>query len=95
MGHSLSADKRERQNLKRNKRNRVNMANLRRDMKKATAEIGSGKAQPATLSAAFKALDLAVRKNTIPKKRASRKKARLALAMQRAKAGAAAPAAQK
>ena len=96
MGHSLSADKRERQNIKRNKRNRANMVALRKEMKKASAEIGGGNADAkTTLSAAFKALDIAVRKNTIPKKRADRKKARLALALQRAKAAPAAPAAQK
>jgi small subunit ribosomal protein S20 len=96
MGHSLSADKRERQNVKRNQRNRANTTALRKEMKKLTTEITAGKGDAkTTLSAAFKALDLAVRKNTIPKKRADRKKARLALALQRAKAAPAAPAAQK
>ena len=96
MGHSLSADKRERQNVKRNRRNRTNMVALRRTMKRIGTEITTGKDPKATLSLAFKALDSAVRKNTIPKKRADRKKSRIALALQKAKnAGTAAPTAQK
>ena len=91
MGHSLSADKRERQNVKRNRRNRGNMIALRKEMKRVNVEIKSGGANPAaTLAAAFKALDRAARKNTIPKKRANRKKARLALALNRAAQAAAA-----
>ncbi|HEY3323901.1 MAG TPA: 30S ribosomal protein S20 [Planctomycetota bacterium] len=86
MGHSLSADKRERQNAKRQHRNRGNMIKLRKEMKQITAVIAGGKAEPATLSSAFKALDRAARKNAIPKKRADRKKSRLALAMKRAQA---------
>jgi len=85
MGHSLSADKRERQNAKRRHRNRGNMIALRKEMKRITAEITTGKPadSKATLSTAFKALDRAARKNTIPKKRANRKKSRLALAVNR------------
>jgi small subunit ribosomal protein S20 len=87
MGHSLSADKRERQNLKRRHKNRGNQIALRKEMKRVTAEISTGKADPKkTLSEAFSALDRAARKNAIPKKRADRKKSRLALAIQRAKA---------
>ena len=90
MGHSLSADKRERQNLKRNKRNRTNMADLKRTLKKVGTAIQGESADPkATLSEAFSALDKAVRKNAIPKGRANRKKARLAAAM--AKKAAATP----
>ena len=89
MGHSVSADKRERQIVKRNSRNRGNMITLRKAMKKVSAEIETGKADPkATLSEAFKALDRAARKNAIPKKRADRKKSRLAKAIARAKAAA-------
>jgi small subunit ribosomal protein S20 len=91
MGHSLSADKRERQNLKRKHRNRGNMIKLRKEMKAVSAVIDSGKGDAKTLSTGFKSLDRAARKNAIPKKRADRKKARLALAINRAKAAAQAP----
>ena len=91
MGHSISADKRERQNLKRRHRNRGNMIVLRKEMKRVNAAINEGKADAATVAAGFKALDRAARKNAIPKKRADRKKSRLALAHNRAKAQAAVP----
>ncbi len=85
MGHSLSADKRERQNIKRAKLNRENRTVLRKEIKRINAEIAGGKADAkATLTAGFKALDKAARKNAIPKKRASRKKSRLAKALNRA-----------
>jgi small subunit ribosomal protein S20 len=87
MGHSVSADKRERQNLKRAHRNRGNRNDLRRAMKKVEADVAGGKDPKATLSAGFKALDRAARKNAIPKKRADRLKSRLALALNRAKKG--------
>jgi len=88
MGHSVSADKRERQNLKNRSRNRDNRTTLRRELKKIDAAIETGGADQKQLSAAFKALDLAARKNAIPKKRADRKKSRLALALNRAAAKA-------
>jgi small subunit ribosomal protein S20 len=91
MGNSISATKRERQNLKRKRRNRENMSVLRREMKRIGAEVQTGKAEPATLNAGFQALDRAARKNAIPKKRADRKKSRLALALNRAKAAGNAP----
>ncbi len=91
MGHSLSADKRERQNAKRQHRNRGNMIALRKTMKRVTAEISAG-APPETLSTAFQALDRAARKNAIPKKRADRKKSRLAKAANRAAQKSAPPA---
>lgn len=96
MGHSLSADKRERQNLKRRRLNRGNMIVLRKKLKGIAAAIGKGSADAqAALSEGFQALDRAARKKTIPKKRADRKKARLALALTRAtKAAAAQQAAQ-
>lgn len=90
MGHSLSADKRERQNFKRRRRNRENLGTLRKEMKRINADVEKGPADPKkTLSEAFHTLDRAARKNTIPKKRADRKKARLALALNRARAAAA------
>ena len=94
MGHSLSASKRERQNLKNRQRNRTNLSTLRVEMKRVQAEIAGGTAEPVkSLAAAFKALDLAARKHAIPKKRADRKKSRMALALKRAQAAKAAPAA--
>lgn len=94
MGHSLSADKRERQNLKRRHRNRGNMIALRKELKQIASAIQAGQANPKeALARGYRALDRAARKNAIPKKRAARKKARLALALARAaKAAAAAPA---
>jgi small subunit ribosomal protein S20 len=87
MGHSLSADKRERQNLKRNRRNKGNKIVLRKEIKRIKSEIESGKADPKkTLSEGFSALDSAARKNAIPKKRADRLKSRMALAINRANA---------
>jgi small subunit ribosomal protein S20 len=88
MGHSLSADKRERQNEKRRHYNRGNVITLRKEMKRVGSDIAEGKADQKTLTDAFKALDRAARKNAIPKKRADRKKSRLALAVNRAKAAA-------
>jgi small subunit ribosomal protein S20 len=84
MGHSLSADKRERQNLKRRARNRYNAVALKKSMKTFTAAVAEGKADKKTLDSAFKALDIAARKNTIPKKRADRKKGRLAAQIHKA-----------
>lgn len=85
MGHSLSADKRERQNITRRSRNRGNLIRLRKEMKRINLEVAAGAADPKkSLSAGFKALDLAARKNAIPKKRADRIKSRLALALNRA-----------
>jgi small subunit ribosomal protein S20 len=95
MGHSLSASKRERQNVKRRKRNRANVGVLRQELKRVRAELETGPADgQQALSAAFKALDRAARKNAIPKKRADRKKARMALVLKRALAAKSAPAAQ-
>lgn len=88
MGHSLSADKRERQNAKRRLKNRYNIIGLKKSMKSFGTAVSEGKADKKTLSEAHKALDLAARKNAIPKKRANRKKSRLALALNRAAAAA-------
>jgi small subunit ribosomal protein S20 len=94
MGHSLSASKRERQNVKRRHRNRGNMIVLRKELKGLGTVIStSGPGAKDALSKAYKALDRAARKNAIPKKRADRKKARLALAVNRAAKAAAAAAA--
>lgn len=85
MGHSLSANKRERQNVKRALKNRNNRIVLRKETKRIGTLVATGKADvKQTLAEGFKALDLAARKNAIPKKRADRKKSRLALALNRA-----------
>lgn len=88
MGKSLSAAKRERQNVKRYLKNRGNRSALRTAMRKFDSAVAQGPDKgAAALSAAFKALDVAARKGSIPKGRADRKKARLALKVKRAKAG--------
>ncbi|HLX61900.1 MAG TPA: 30S ribosomal protein S20 [Planctomycetota bacterium] len=90
MGHSISADKRERQNIQRAARNRINRTALRKENKRIHAAITAGSVDaPKTLAEGFKAYDIAARKNAIPKKRADRKKARLALALNRAAKAAA------
>ena len=94
MGHSVSATKRERQNIKRYEANRTNRSLLKKELKKfdqiLTEKPADGKK---AYSAIQKALDVAARKNAIPKGRASRKKARLARKLAKAMAKpAAAPA---
>lgn len=84
MGHSLSADKRERQNIKRNQRNRANIAELRREIKRIKAEAAKGGDVKKLLAEAFSAYDTAARKNTIPKARADRRKSRIALELTKA-----------
>lgn len=94
MGHSISADKRERQNIKRAARNRANRTVLRREIKRIGTVIAAGGADvKKTLSEGFSVFDTAARKNAIPKKRADRKKSRLALALNRAAKAPAKPAA--
>ena len=80
-----SARKRERQNLKLRRRNRGNMIALRKELKRVSAAIAGGGADAqASLAKGYSMLDRAARKHAIPKKRADRKKARLALALARA-----------
>ncbi len=75
-----SAMKRVRQNKRRRLRNRKNRSALHTAMRKFAEAVKAGPDRAkAALPAAFKALDLAARKGAIPKKRADRKKARLAL----------------
>ncbi|MCW8132891.1 MAG: 30S ribosomal protein S20 [Planctomycetota bacterium] len=86
MGHSISADKRERQNVTRATRNKTNRSTLKKELKafdKALKE-SPAKAQDA-LRKVVSALDTAARKHAIPKARADRKKARLALAAAKVK----------
>ena len=92
MGHSLSADKRERQNAKRRLRNRTTKIVLKKELKLFEEAV---KTAPAEAQKAYarvqSALDRAVRKNAIPRGRADRKKARLALYLQKLKSTASAP----
>ncbi len=86
MGHSLSASKRERQNEKRRQRNKINKITLRKELKSFEEALGSKDGDhKAAIKKVHSALDVAVRKNTIPKARANRKKARLAKALERKK----------
>ena len=88
MGHSLSANKRERQNEKRRQRNKVNKIAMRKELRKFNEELDKKEVDAKeAFSQVQKALDRAVKKNTIPKARANRKKARLAKALERKKSG--------
>ncbi len=79
MGHSLSANKRERQNERRRIRNKLVKITLRKELKAFDASVSE---KGADLKASFdkvqSALDTAVKKNVIPKGLANRKKSRLA-----------------
>ena len=79
MGHSVSATKRERQNIKRYAANRANRSLLKKELKKFDAALGDKSVDAKkTFATIQSALDRAARKNAIPKGQASRKKARLA-----------------
>ncbi|MCX7803864.1 MAG: 30S ribosomal protein S20 [Planctomycetota bacterium] len=80
-----SAMKRVRQNKRRRLRNRMNRSALRTAMRRFAEAVKAGPEQAkVALPDAFRALDVAARKGAIPKKRADRKKARLALMAARA-----------
>jgi small subunit ribosomal protein S20 len=91
MANHASAEKRNRQRIKRTTRNRAAKSALRTEVKKARAAI---KQTPGEASAsvrdAVSALDRAASKGTIPARRASRVKGRLAAALHKQKAAAAA-----
>jgi small subunit ribosomal protein S20 len=87
MAQHASAEKRNRQRLKRTARNRSLKSSLRTELKKARAAVEAKPADAAALvKEAVSALDRAASKGVIPAKRASRLKGRLALAMGRASA---------
>jgi small subunit ribosomal protein S20 len=76
-----SAEKRARQSKKRHQRNLINKHILKTNLKKALTAIEQAKTKEEALKAlalAQKALGKAASKNTIPKKRASRKTSRIA-----------------
>ncbi|MCC6556519.1 MAG: 30S ribosomal protein S20 [Polyangiaceae bacterium] len=89
MANHASAEKRNRQRLKRTARNRAAKSELRTTLKKArTALKGTATGASTLVVAAASALDRAASKGIIPAKRASRVKSRLAMALRKASATA-------
>jgi small subunit ribosomal protein S20 len=85
MANHASAVKRNRQRLKRTARNRAHKSALRTELKVARGAISGGAATAAAeVREATSALDKAASRGTIPAKRASRVKGRLAAALHRA-----------
>ena len=85
MANHASAEKRNRQRIKRTARNRAAKSALRTEMKKARAQITAAPADANTIvREAIGALDTAAHKGTIPRKRASRLQGRLARALHKA-----------
>jgi small subunit ribosomal protein S20 len=85
MANHASAVKRNRQRIKKTDRNRAAKSALRTELKKARAAIASAPATSAErVKAAVCALDRAASGGTIPAKRASRVKGRLAAALHKA-----------
>jgi small subunit ribosomal protein S20 len=90
MANHASAEKRNRQRIKRTARNRAAKSELRTALKKARVAMkGAAQDAAAELTAAHSALDRAASKGVIPAKRAARVKSRLALTLQRATTSAA------
>lgn len=85
MANHASAEKRNRQRIKRTTRNRAAKSTLRTSLKKArTAIKGSAQDAAASALAAYSELDRAAAKGIIPAKRASRVKGRLAASLHKA-----------
>jgi len=85
MANHASAEKRNRQRLKRTARNRAAKSALRTDVKKARTAIQATPADATTaVRTAIGALDSAAAKGTIPRKRAARLQGRLARALHKA-----------
>jgi small subunit ribosomal protein S20 len=84
MANHASAEKRNRQRIKRTTRNRAAKSELRTIVKKARAALGTKETGAASVKLAHSALDRASSKNVIPAKRASRVKGRLARAAHKA-----------
>ena len=89
MANHASAVKRNRQRLKKTSRNRAAKSGLRTELKKARAALKT-ETGSALVKSAVSALDRAASKGIIPAKRASRVKGRLAAALRKATAPAAA-----
>ena len=91
MANHPSAEKRNRQRIKRTKRNRSIKGATRTSVGKARLAIGSGdKAAAELLLSAVRSLDRAASKGVIHRKKAARTKSRLARQAARMKAGSAA-----
>ena len=85
MANHASAVKRNRQRIKKTDRNRAAKSALRTELKKARTAVTATPATSAALvKAAVSALDRAASGGTIPAKRASRVKGRLARALHKA-----------
>jgi small subunit ribosomal protein S20 len=84
MANHASAEKRNRQRIKRTSRNRAAKSALRTELKKAHASIKTPADAASVVREASGALDRAAAKGTIPRKRASRLKGRLAAALHKA-----------
>ena len=91
MAHSLSAQKRIRQNLKAKARNRARKDSIKTATKGFLAALASGDAAKAEteLRTTVKLLDRVASKHTIHKNAASRKRSRLTLRLNALKAGTA------
>ncbi|HEX3582352.1 MAG TPA: 30S ribosomal protein S20 [Thermoanaerobaculia bacterium] len=83
MANTRSAEKQERQAIKRNAKNRAVKSRLRSSLKKARTAAAGGDAD---LSAGFSEIDKAAKKGVIKKNTASRYKSRLAKSAKRASA---------
>ncbi|MEO7329293.1 MAG: 30S ribosomal protein S20 [Minicystis sp.] len=91
MANHASAVKRNRQRLKKTSRNRAAKSSLRTEVKKARAAMKDASKEAVVLvKAATSSLDRAASKGTIPAKRASRVKGRMARALHKASAAPAA-----
>jgi small subunit ribosomal protein S20 len=85
MANHASAEKRNRQRIKKTAQNRAIKSALRTEIKKARAAVKAGPADATTnVRTAVSALDRAAAKGAIPSKRASRLKGRLAAALHKA-----------
>ena len=92
MANIKSSAKRARQNVKRQTNNRFFATTARTYVKKARAQIETGdlESAEATIKLAQKALDKAAQKGIIHKNNAARRKSRLILALNKARAAASA-----
>ena len=84
MANHASAEKRNRQRIKRTARNRAAKSALRSQLKKARAALETPATASAVLREASTALDRAASKGIVPFKRASRVKGRMAAALHKA-----------
>ncbi len=96
MPNTKSAERRMRNSARKQARNTVVRTQLKTVVKKFRAAVATKQdTTPAALRTAISTLDKAVKKGVIKRGTANRKKSRLSLALNRANAAAAAPAAAK